>query len=71
MCLMSVSLALVFPVAMKCCPGFPGCFPESRPWGLSLGVVVICHSLHVTDLKKSDFLQNTLTKQFTTQAKPL
>ncbi len=37
MCLMSV--ALVFPVAVKCCPDFPGCFPESRPWVLSLGVL--------------------------------
>ncbi len=39
------ALALVFPV--MCCPGFPGCFPESRPWVLSLGAVVIRHSLHV------------------------
>ncbi len=22
-----------------CCPVFPGCFPESRPWVLSLGAV--------------------------------
>ncbi len=42
MCLMSVSL--VFPVAVKCCSGFPGCFPESRPWLRSLGAVVIHHS---------------------------
>ncbi len=27
--------------------GIPGCFPESRPWVLSLGAVVIRHSLHV------------------------
>ncbi len=45
MCLMSVALAL--PVAVKCCPGFPGCFPEGRPWLRSLGAVVIRHSLHV------------------------
>ncbi len=45
--LMSVALALVFPVAVKCCPGFPVCVPESRPWLLSLGAVVICHKLHV------------------------
>ncbi len=44
-CLVSGALALVFPV--MCCPGFPGCFPESRPWVLSLGAVVIRHSLHV------------------------
>ncbi len=44
-CLVSRALALVFPV--MCCPGFPGCFPESRPWVLSLGAVVIRHSLHV------------------------
>ncbi len=30
-----------------CCPGFPGCFPESLPWVLSLGAVVISHSLSV------------------------
>ncbi len=35
------ALALVFPVAVICCPGFPGCFPESRHWVLSLGAVVI------------------------------
>ncbi len=46
-CLVSGALALVFPVTVMCCPGFPGCFPESRPWVLSLGAVVICHSLHV------------------------
>ncbi len=39
-CLVSRALALV-------CPGFPGCFPESRPWVLSLGAVVIRHSLHM------------------------
>ncbi len=44
-CLVSGALALMFPV--MCCPGFPGCFPESRPWVLSLGAVVIRHSLHV------------------------
>ncbi len=27
--------------------GFPGCFPESRPWVLSLGAVVVRHSLSV------------------------
>ncbi len=47
MCLVSGALALVFPVTVMCCPGFPGCFPESRPWVLSLGAVVIRHSLHV------------------------
>ncbi len=46
-CLVSEALALVFPVTVMCCPGFPGCFPESRPWVLSLGAVVIRHSLHV------------------------
>ncbi len=46
-CLVSGALALVFPVTVMCCPGFPGCFPESRPWVLSLGAVVIRHSLHV------------------------
>ncbi len=47
MCLVSGALALVFLVTVMCCPGFPGCFPESRPWVLSLGAVVIRHSLHV------------------------
>ncbi len=47
MCLVSGALALVFPVSVMCCPGFPGCFPESRPWVLSLGAIVIRHSLHV------------------------
>ncbi len=46
-CLVSGALALVFPVAVICCPGFPGCFPESRPWVLSLGAVVVRHSLSV------------------------
>ncbi len=46
-CLVSGALALVFPVTVMCCPGFPGCFPESCPWVLSLGAVVIRHSLHV------------------------
>ncbi len=27
--------------------GFPGCFPESLPWVLSLRAVVIRHTLHV------------------------
>ncbi len=45
--LVTGALALVFPVIVMCCPGFPGCFPESRPWVLSLGAVVIRHSLHV------------------------
>ncbi len=40
MCLTRMALALVFPVAVECCPGFPGCFPESCPWLLSLGAVV-------------------------------
>ncbi len=30
----------VFPVAVECCPGFPGCFPESCPWLLCLGAIV-------------------------------
>ncbi len=30
MCRVRWALALVFPVAVMCCPGFPGCFPESR-----------------------------------------
>ncbi len=47
MCLMSMALALVFPVAVKCCPGFPSSFLESLSWMLSLGAVVIPHSLHV------------------------
>ncbi len=46
-CYQLLALALVFPVTVMCCPGFPGCFPESRPWVLSLGAVVIRHSLHV------------------------
>ncbi len=28
------------PVAVKCCSGFPGCFPESRPWLLSFGACI-------------------------------
>ncbi len=28
--LVSGALALVFPVTVMCCPGFPGCFPESQ-----------------------------------------
>ncbi len=47
MCLMSMSLALVFPVAVKYYPGFPGCFPESCTWLRSLGAVVIRLSLYV------------------------
>ncbi len=35
MCLVRWALALVFSVAVMCCPGFPSCFPESRPWVLS------------------------------------
>ncbi len=46
MCLVSGALALMFPVTVMCCPGIPGCFPES-PWVLSLGAVVMHHSLHV------------------------
>ncbi len=46
-CLVSGALALVFPVAVICCPGFPGCFPESCPWVLSLGAVEVFHSLSV------------------------
>ncbi len=34
--LVSGALALVLPVTVMCCPGFPGCFPESHPWVLSL-----------------------------------
>ncbi len=47
MCLVSGSLALVFPVAVICCPGFPDCFTESRPWVLSLGAVVVRYSRSV------------------------
>ncbi len=47
MCLVSRALALVFPVAVICCPSFPGCFPESCPWVLSLGAVVVRHNLFV------------------------
>ncbi len=46
-CLVSGALALMFPVTVMCCHGIPGCFPESCPWVLSLGAVVIRHSLHV------------------------
>jgi len=28
-----------FSEAVICCPGFPRCFPESRPWELNLSVV--------------------------------
>ncbi len=38
MCLVSRALALVFPVAVICCPVFPGYFLESRPWVLGLRV---------------------------------
>ncbi len=41
------ALALVFLEAVICFPGFPGCFPKSRPWVLSLGAVVERHSLSV------------------------
>ncbi len=40
MCLVRWALALVFPVAVIYCPGFPGCFPESR-------AVVVHHNLSV------------------------
>ncbi len=33
--------ALVFPVAVICCPGFPDCFSESCPWVLSRAVRLI------------------------------
>ncbi len=32
MCLMSMALALVFPVAVKCCPGFPSCNTSQSAW---------------------------------------
>ncbi len=38
MCLVSRALALVFPMAVICCPVFPGYFLESRPWVLGLRV---------------------------------
>ncbi len=38
MCLVSRAVALVFLVAKICCPGFPGCFTESRPWVLFYNV---------------------------------
>ncbi len=47
MCLVRWALPLVFPVAVICCPGFLGCFPESRPWVLSLEAVVVRHNLSV------------------------
>ncbi len=47
MCLVRGAVALVFPVAVICCPGFPVCFPESSHWLLSLGAVLIRHSLSV------------------------
>ena len=47
MCPVRGAVSLVFPVAEICCPGFLGCFPESRPWVLSLGAVLICQSLSV------------------------
>ncbi len=50
MCLMSVALALVFPVAVKCCPGSIAVFQKVVIGLLSLGSVVIRHSLHVMSL---------------------
>lgn len=46
-CQVRWAVALVLLEGVKCCPGFPRCFPESRPWVLNLGAVLICHSLSV------------------------
>ncbi len=53
MCLVRWALALVSPVAVVCFPVFPGCFPESRPWALSLGAVVVRHCLSVISFSLS------------------
>ncbi|CAM4673095.1 unnamed protein product [Leuciscus chuanchicus] len=39
------AVAQVLSEAGICCPGFPGCFPGSRPWVLNLGAVLICLSV--------------------------
>ncbi len=41
------ALALVLPAAVICCPGFPGCSREVRPWVLSLGAVIVRHNMFV------------------------
>ncbi len=56
MCLVRWALALVSPVAVVCFPCFPGCFPESRPWALSLGAVVVRHCLSVISLSARQVL---------------
>ncbi len=53
MCLVRWALALVSPVAVVCFPCFPGCFPESRPWALSLEAVVVRHCLSVISFSLS------------------
>ena len=47
MCPVRGAVSLVFPVTVICCPGFPGCFPEGRPWVLSLVSILIHHNLSV------------------------
>ena len=42
MCLVKGAVALVLSEAVIRCPGFPGCFPGSRPWVLNLGAFLIC-----------------------------
>ena len=44
-CLVKEAVALVLSEAVICCPGFPGCFPGSRPWVLNLGAFLICVSV--------------------------
>ena len=46
-CQVRGAVSLMLSEAVQCCPGFPRCFPESRPWVLNLGAVLICHSLTV------------------------
>jgi len=42
-CLGRGAVSLVLSEAVMCCPGFP----ESRPWVLNLGAVLVCHNLSV------------------------
>jgi len=46
-CQVRRAVALVLWKAVICGPGFPGCFPDGRPWVLNLGAVLVCHSLSV------------------------
>jgi len=46
-CLRRGAVALVLSEAVICCPGFPRYFPESCPWELNLGAVLICPGLSV------------------------